>query len=262
MNQTLARLAGCVVLWACTFSVSASLAQPPMSIGSGPRLISYQGFMMDKDQRPVNGTHTIAINYYSETSGGNLAGGETFRNVVFTMGVFEVVLGGGFVPPQFPASMTFAEPVWIEFTLDPGAPTEQVFPRVELSAVPYALNSERVNGLQVFDHPINGALWPLPLDASGRIDTSILPIPQRSVQTINNIASDAGGNLALTANGSVGLFPDPSTHSIMISSPPAGMVPVGTTAQRPATSAQGMIRFNTDTNKFEAFDGSVWHNLN
>jgi hypothetical protein len=40
------------------------------------------------------------------------------------------------------------------------------------------------------------------------------------------------------------------------------VVPVGTTAQRPATPVRGMIRFNTSNNKFEGYDGAAWQNLN
>ncbi len=35
-------------------------------------------------------------------------------------------------------------------------------------------------------------------------------------------------------------------------------LPVGTTAQRPATPATGMIRFNTTTNAVETYNGSSW----
>ena len=38
-------------------------------------------------------------------------------------------------------------------------------------------------------------------------------------------------------------------------------LPTGTTAQRPTGNA-GMIRFNTDTSKFEGFDGTTWIDLN
>jgi hypothetical protein len=37
-------------------------------------------------------------------------------------------------------------------------------------------------------------------------------------------------------------------------------IPVGTTAQRP-TGADGKIRFNDDTNKFEGYDGTAWGQL-
>lgn len=35
-------------------------------------------------------------------------------------------------------------------------------------------------------------------------------------------------------------------------------VPSGTTAQEPATPAAGMLRYNTDLNSFEGYDGSIW----
>ncbi|HEX5315027.1 MAG TPA: hypothetical protein VFX22_00130, partial [Candidatus Kapabacteria bacterium] len=47
-----------------------------------------------------------------------------------------------------------------------------------------------------------------------------------------------------------------------INSTGAIIVPVGTSAQRPGTPVQGMIRFNTTTNKFEGYDGVTWQNLN
>ena len=41
----------------------------------------------------------------------------------------------------------------------------------------------------------------------------------------------------------------------------AMIMPVGTTAQRPGSPVQGMIRFNSDTSKFEGYDGTDWINL-
>jgi len=35
-------------------------------------------------------------------------------------------------------------------------------------------------------------------------------------------------------------------------------VPNGTTAQEPATPAAGMLRFNSDLNSFEGYNGSLW----
>ena len=40
------------------------------------------------------------------------------------------------------------------------------------------------------------------------------------------------------------------------------VVPVGTTAQRPASPAQGTVRYNTTTSKFEGYNGAAWVNLN
>ena len=35
-------------------------------------------------------------------------------------------------------------------------------------------------------------------------------------------------------------------------------LPNGTTAQRPVTASSGMFRFNTETNEFEGYNGTVW----
>lgn len=38
-------------------------------------------------------------------------------------------------------------------------------------------------------------------------------------------------------------------------------LPTGTTEQRPNSAQTGMIRFNTDTNKVEGYDGTSWVDL-
>jgi hypothetical protein len=41
----------------------------------------------------------------------------------------------------------------------------------------------------------------------------------------------------------------------------ASTLNVGTTAQRPGTPVEGMVRFNSDTTKFEGYNGGVWGSL-
>jgi len=38
-------------------------------------------------------------------------------------------------------------------------------------------------------------------------------------------------------------------------------IPIGTTAQRPTTPSNGMMRYNTSTNKFEMYQNSAWINI-
>jgi hypothetical protein len=54
---------------------------------------------------------------------------------------------------------------------------------------------------------------------------------------INNSISTNTGRVSLAINGSL-------------------MIPVGTTAQRPASPVQGMIRYNTDLGVFEGFNAT------
>ena len=53
---------------------------------------------------------------------------------------------------------------------------------------------------------------------------------------------DAAGNLSINGNAYVD-------------------IPAGTTAQRPGTANTGMLRFNSDFNRYEGYDGSSWGSL-
>lgn len=39
------------------------------------------------------------------------------------------------------------------------------------------------------------------------------------------------------------------------------VVPIGTTAERPSSSANGQLRYNSDNNEFEAYENGAWRNL-
>ncbi len=68
----------------------------------------------------------------------------------------------------------------------------------------------------------------------------------------NSIVSVSNGNITLAPNG---------TGEVDIDSTTAIIVPVGTEAQRPTTPEAGMIRFNSDTDKYESYDGTNWGSL-
>lgn len=256
MKSTFSGIVGAIIFG--TIALASSIGHTQV-----PRLFSYQGLMLDKNQQPATGDHDIAVDYYDASSAGSLLVGETFRKVHFHDGIFDLVLG--YSPYGFPSSITFDHTMWLEITLDPGSSNEQVFPRQAMLSAPYALNTERVNGLTVTNHPVNGAIWPVPVGASGRIDASILPAPDSPpVTSLNTVGPDPSGGVSLLAGNGIALTPNASTHTVSVSVPALSdiIVSVGTTAQRPATPVQGTIRFNTDTGKFEGYDGTVWANLN
>jgi len=66
------------------------------------------------------------------------------------------------------------------------------------------------------------------------------------------------GNAISNLSGDIIL--DPSSESVKITSTGALVLPKGTTAERPSSPVTGMIRYNTDANVFEAYDGG-WINL-
>ena len=77
------------------------------------------------------------------------------------------------------------------------------------------------------------------------------------------LKSFAGGTVELdptnTASNFTLVIPATTGRLTYADSTTGGMyLPVGTTAQRPAAPATGMIRFNTTTGKVESYNGSSW----
>jgi hypothetical protein len=93
--------------------------------------------------------------------------------------------------------------------------------------------------------------------------------------TISTISSNSDLSLSGNGTGSVNVenlsinnytisttdditFTPGTGDSVIINSTGAIKIPVGGTMQRPSTSLTGMIRFNTDYNQYEGYDGSYW----
>jgi hypothetical protein len=74
--------------------------------------------------------------------------------------------------------------------------------------------------------------------------------------------------LTVTANGSVGIGTAAPPDGVVLAISSDGgsgtsvMIPKGTTSTRPAVPLKGMIRYNTDLDKFEFYDSSGWYSLN
>ena len=88
-------------------------------------------------------------------------------------------------------------------------------------------------------------------------DGSINLVPNGSGKVvIDNLKFDSN----IISNDSGDIVLDPSSESVQIDSTGALVLPKGSTAQRPGSAITGMIRYNTDTNVFEAYDGQ-WTEL-
>jgi hypothetical protein len=86
--------------------------------------------------------------------------------------------------------------------------------------------------------------------------------------SINNIVEDTspqlggdldvnGNSITSVSNGDVNIAPH-GTGNVSITSTGAFVMPVGTTAQRPVTAVVGMMRFNSDVDAFEGYNGASW----
>lgn len=77
------------------------------------------------------------------------------------------------------------------------------------------------------------------------------------------ISQYSEGGTGYSSYGLGDLLVGSSTGSLEKSSDSTGaiVIPVGTTAQRPSSPVAGMMRFNSETNQFEGYNGSTWGQL-
>jgi hypothetical protein len=74
--------------------------------------------------------------------------------------------------------------------------------------------------------------------------------------------STGGEEFRLSNNGNIGIGTTaPSVSLDLGTKTDAVRLPAGTTAQQPITPANGMIRYNSDNNKFEAYENGAWTNM-
>ncbi len=99
----------------------------------------------------------------------------------------------------------------------------------------------------------------LKTDGAGTV--SFATVPQTVVEdTTPQLGGDLdvnGNKIVSASNGDVEIEPN-GTGNAKITSTGALILPVGTTAQRPATPVVGMFRFNSTTDRFEGYNGASW----
>ena len=116
-----------------------------------------------------------------------------------------------------------------------------------------------VNGVYNLPTSDGSANQFLKTDGAGTV--SFATVPQTVVEdTTPQLGGDLdvnGNKIVSTSNGDVEIEPN-GTGNAKITSTGALILPVGTTAQRPATPVVGMFRFNSTTDRFEGYNGASW----
>ena len=125
----------------------------------------------------------------------------------------------------------------------------------------------------------SGKVWQSSTDENGlfKVGPNFTVDQRRNIVTVENLTPAAqvvsditpqlggpldvnGNSIVSVSNGNITLAPN-GTGKVDIDSTTAIIVPVGTEAQRPTTPEAGMIRFNSDTDKYESHDGTNWGSL-
>ncbi len=110
-----------------------------------PRLISYQGQLTDATGTPLSGSYSIRFSIYAQSSGGSSLWSET-RTVSVSDGAFKLLLGESISIPE-----TLFDDDTRYLGIKVGTDSE-LTPRSRLAAVPYAFNSNRLNGVSGDDY--------------------------------------------------------------------------------------------------------------
>jgi hypothetical protein len=102
---------------------------------SVPRLINYQGTLIDSVGQPLDGPHTITIAILSDSCGGSVLWDETHAGVMVDRGIFNLILGGS---DPFPADLFDNDERWMRVTIG-GYPS--LSPCMRITSVPWAISA-------------------------------------------------------------------------------------------------------------------------
>lgn len=140
-----------------------------------PQRTSYQGYLTDNSNNPLNGSYDLTFKIYDDSIGSNILYEETHTGVPVVEGLFSVLIGGlSFVGPY--DDYLFAEPdrfLGIQVGADP-----ELAPRTRLTTAPYSFRTGTVDGA-------SGGTVSSDLTVEGTVHSTSggVQFPDNSVQT-------------------------------------------------------------------------------
>ena len=176
-------------LVAAIFLISVVFSSFPANVFAAAginRQINFQGKLVDGSGLTVaDSTYTITFSFYNGTSGGNPLWIET-DNVTTVAGIFRVSLG---VLTPIPASFNFN---WdgLYLGLKISTESQEMVPRIAMTAVPMAFNAQQVAGLTVQDENSNAST------------SGTLKIPNAKTVSFAGATSFGAGTTGLVTLGS------------------------------------------------------------
>jgi len=156
---------------------------------------------------------------------------------------------------------------------------------VQGNLIYFDVNNDRVGILTstpAADFEVNGVLQvgPVTIDSTGNIDAGNVNINDLAEPQVDSDAAtkfyvdSQTGNLSSVGNltfanttistslATANITLAPTGNSTVIIDTVSGLVlPVGTTLERPSPAVQGTLRFNSDTERMEIYDGTGWDDV-
>jgi hypothetical protein len=133
------------------FVLLAFLLLGGFSLADIPRLINYQGMLIDGSGEPLNGTPDLTFRIYNASSGGIKGWEETHSAVPVTDGLFNVILGsqsGGI-------NLDFSEEYWLEVQVE----QDTMATRLQFASVGYAYRARIADSATVAVSAPTGGGW-------------------------------------------------------------------------------------------------------
>ena len=100
----------------------------------------------------------------------------------------------------------------------------------------------------------------LPLSLAGLSGSGILALPNNGTVTARTITATADQTTVTNGDGASGNPTIGLANNPILPGTASTTLPIGDTAQR-GTAANGQIRYNTDTSRFEGYQGGSWYNF-
>ncbi len=132
-----------------------------------PRLVNFQGYLVDDQDTPLTGEYGVTFRIYDNSTGGKVLWSET-DTIVVEKGLYSITLG-----QKNPIDMAIEDDLWFALQI---AGQSEMKPRYRLASVLYSImaaNAKRLDGYEVSGTPEAGKL--IPLGPDGKLPASVLP---------------------------------------------------------------------------------------
>jgi hypothetical protein len=108
---------------------------------ASPRLINFQGKLLDSSQQPVTSAVTVTIRIYDDPSAGTLLFTEAHSVTPNSAGIYSIRIGS---VTALPAALDFQNSYWVSVEVDADG---EMTPRYRLTASPYAFVAYTLEGM-------------------------------------------------------------------------------------------------------------------